>query len=286
MFRTRQCVAAVAIAGLVIGAGGAGQSAYAATPGNDTQSGAVEISPPLPFHYTEDTTEATVDSGEAVAQSLCLDAGAPAFEHAVWFHAVVPPGATQAIGVDTTGSSYGTGIAVLRDDGGTLSGISCQPGTFVSPGPPPPGSYYLVIFGDGTTDATSGTLDVTVDQLPPPPDVSMTIDATGTATKQGGVWVSGTVTCSGGGDTAAVVELDGNVKQRVGRLLISSDFFSGQSIPCDGATYPWRAFAPPTNGLFSGGKSITATISFGCNNFGCNSAFASATVKLNRAAIK
>ena len=139
MFRSRHYVAAVAIAVLIVGVGGAGQSAYAAAPGNDTQSGAVEISQSLPFHYSEDTTEATVDSGESVAQSLCLGLGAPAFEHAVWFHATVPAGATQAISVDTNGSSYGAGIAVLQDDGGTLSGINCVPGSFVSPGVPPAG---------------------------------------------------------------------------------------------------------------------------------------------------
>jgi len=91
----RHRLAAVAVAGLVWGFGGAVQPAFAAEPANDTQAGAVEISAPLPFHYTEDTTDATVDSGESVAQSMCLGAGAPAFEHAVWFHATVPPGVTR-----------------------------------------------------------------------------------------------------------------------------------------------------------------------------------------------
>jgi hypothetical protein len=286
MFRLRRYLAASAVALLVVGIDGGIKPAFAAAPANDTQAGAVEISSTLPFHYSEDTTEATVDSGESVAQSYCLGIGAPDFEHAVWFHATVPDGLTQAIAIDTSASSYGTGIAVLQDNGGTLSAIDCVPSTYVSPAPPFPGSYYIVVFGDGTTSDTSGTLDMTVDVAPPPPNVSMTIDGTGTATKQGGAWVSGTVTCDSGTNPGTVVEIDGNVTQRVGRLLISSDFFSGQSIPCDGTTYPWSAFAPPTNGLFSGGKTITATASFGCNDFGCNSAFASATVKLNRAAIK
>jgi hypothetical protein len=188
--------------------------------------------------------------------------------------------------VDTSASSYGTGIAVLADVGGTLTGIDCVPRFYASPGAPPAGSYYIVIFGDGTTAETSGTLDITVDVLPPPPDVSLTIDPTGTATKQGGAWISGTVTCSGGGTNAAVFDVEGTVTQRVGRLLITSDFFSGESIPCDGATYPWRAFAPPTNGFFSGGKALTVSTAFGCNDFGCNSGYAEATVKLNHAAIK
>jgi hypothetical protein len=287
MFRLRRYLAASAVALLIVGIDSGAHPAFAAAPPNDTQAGAVEVPSTLPWHYTEDTTEATVDSGEAVAQSMCLSAGAPDFQHAVWFHATVPDGLTQAIAVDTSASSYGTGIAILQDNGGTLSGITCVPSTYVSPAPPFPGSYYLVVFGDGTTPGvTSGTLDMTVDVAPPPPNVSMTIDGTGTATKQGGAWVSGTVTCDGGGDNGTVVEIDGNVTQRVGRLLISSVFFSGQSIPCDGATYPWSGFAPPSNGLFSGGKAITATASLACSDFGCNSAFASATVKLNRAAIK
>ena len=260
--------------------------AAAAAPGNDTQAGAVVIPNSLPFHSSQSTTEATVDSGESVASSYCLGVGAPAFEHAVWFRATIPAGVTQAIRVDTSASDYGTGIAVLADTGGTLNAVDCVPGTYVTPGAPPAGSYYFVVFGDGTTPATSGNLDLAVDFLPPPPDISLTVDPTGTATKEGGAWVSGTVTCSSSGSNGAIFDVEGSISQTVGRLIISSYFFSGESVPCDGSSYPWRAYAPPSNGKFSGGKSLTVSMAFGCNDGGCNSAYAEATVKLNRAATK
>jgi hypothetical protein len=260
--------------------------AAAAAPGNDTQAGAVVIPNSLPFHYTQSTTEATVDAGESLASSYCLGVGAPAFEHAVWFEATIPAGLTQAIQIDVSASDYGAGIAVLADNGGTLSPIDCVPGAYVTPGAAPAGTYYLVVFGDGTTPATSGNLDLAVDVAPPPPDISVTVNPTGTATKEGGAWLSGTVTCVGNGPNAAVFDVEGAVSQTVGRLIISSAFFSGESIPCDGATYPWQAYAPPANGKFSGGKSITVSTAFGCNDAGCNSGYAEAIVKLNRAAIK
>ena len=287
MSRLQRRVAALAgslalIGGIVYTAG----PAAAAAPGNDTKAGAVVIPNSLPYNYTQSTTEATVDSGESAASSYCLGVGAPAFEHAVWFKATIPAGLTQAIRVDVSASDYGAGIAVLLDNGGTLSAIDCVPGAYVTPGAPAAGTYYLVVFGDGTTATTSGNLDLAIDFLPPPPDISVTVNPTGTATKEGGAWLSGTVTCVGNGPNAAVFSVDGSITQTVGRLIISSYFSSGQSIPCDGETYPWQAYAPPTNGKFSGGKSITVSTAFGCNDAGCNAGYAEATVRLNRAAIK
>ena len=285
MSRLRVCTAALATSLTLVGgiAFTAGPAA-AAAPGNDTQAGAVTIAS-LPFNYTEDTTEATVDAGESVASDLCLSLGAPKFENAVWFKATIPAGVTQSVRVDTTLSDYSTGIAVLADIGGTLSALGCVPGTYVSPGPPPEGTYYLVIFGDGfLTEATGGNLDLSVDFAPPPPDIAMTINPTGTATKEGGVWISGTVTCTGA--DGVVADIDGAVSQTVGRLIISSYFQIFPFIPCDGVSYPWRAYAPPTNGKFSGGKAVTVSSAFGCNDAECSSAYAQATIKLSRRASK
>ena len=287
MSRLQRCFAVLASSLTLIGgvAFTAGPAA-AAVPGNDTQAGAVTISNSLPYHFTENTADATVDADDSVASSYCLGIGAPAYEHSVWFTATIPAGVTQAIRIDTSPSDYGTGIAVLADNGGTLSAISCSPRTFVSNGPPPAGNYVVVVFGDGTTPATSGNLDFTVDFVPPPPDIALTVNPTGTATKAGGAWISGTVTCTGGGANAEVFGVSGDVTQTVGRLIISSYYSSSQSIPCDGTTYLWQAYAPPTNGKFSGGKSATVNSAFGCGDGGCSSAYLEATVKLNRATIR
>src|SRR3954447_2005624 len=86
-----------------------------AAPSNDNQAGAVTIAPPLPFHYTEDTTTATVAAGDAVARGFCLGVGESAFEHGRRFQSAIPAGAADAFAVDVTNSSYGAGIAVLQD---------------------------------------------------------------------------------------------------------------------------------------------------------------------------
>ena len=286
MSRLQRRVAALAgslalIGGIVYTAG----PAAAAAPGNDTKAGAVVIPNSLPYNYTQSTTEATVDSGESAASSYCLGVGAPAFEHAVWFKATIPAGLTQAIRVDVSASDYGAGIAVLLDNGGTLSAIDCVPGAYVTPGAPAAGTYYLVVFGDGTTAttvATSTSRSISFHRRPTFPSPSTRPGLQPRKAEPGSPELSPASAMV----RMAVFSVDGSITQTVGRLIISSYFSSGQSIPCDGETYPWQAYAPPTNGKFSGGKSITVSTAFGCNDAGCNAGYAEATVRLNRATIK
>jgi hypothetical protein len=259
-------------------------SASAAPPANDSQAGAVAVTKPLPFTYSQDTSEATVDAGEDVARDLCLAYGAPAFEKAVWFRSDVAPGATQSVLVDVTGSTYGAGIAVLQDTGSGLVALDCVPGFYLSPGAPPEGTYYVVIFGDGTTPETGGTLNLVVDEAPPPPTIDVTINKTGVADKYGGATISGTVTCTG--DDAVLFAVEGQVTQTVGRLIISSYFYTDVSVACDGTPIAWTGYAPPTNGKFAGGKAVTVAFSYGCGLYQCSTGYAEAIVKLNRASAR
>jgi hypothetical protein len=271
-------VAGLMLLGVAVPAG----SAFAAPPDNDTQAGAVEFG--VPFSFTQDTTEATVDAGEDVARNYCLGIGAPAFESAVWFKTVVPPGgSTQAVLLDVTQSSYGAGIAILQETGTGLSVFNCVPGVFVGPAGAPAGTYYVVVFGDGTTPATSGNLVFNVDVAPPPPEVTTTLNPTGTATKEGGALISGTASCTGGGDGAAILFLEGQVTQTVGRQIISSFFFIETFVPCDGAPFHWQGYAPPTTGKFAGGKAVTATFTTACGLVQCSQAYVEGVVRLNRA---
>lgn len=254
----------------------------AAPPANDTQAGAVVISG-VPFSYSEDTSEATVDAAESVARDFCLGVGAPAFEHAVWFTATVTGTGTDALLIDVSQSDYGAGIAVLQDTGSGLTALDCVPRSFVAGAGAPAGTYYFVVFGDGTTPATGGNLTFTVQVLPPPPDVQVSINKVGTATKEGGVWVSGTVSCTSADPTALALFVDGQITQTVGRLIITSFFTAAPFVPCDGTAYAWQAYAPPTNGKFSGGKAASVSLATACDSVQCSQGYTEAIVKLNRA---
>jgi hypothetical protein len=276
-FRTATAIVGLAVANIVTSA----VPAHAAPPINDTQAGAIEFG--VGFTATVDTSEATVDAGEQVARDYCLGIGAPAFEHAVWFKTIVPAGgSTSAVALDVTGSDYGAGMAILSEAGGALSVLDCVPRVYLSPAFVPEGTYYVVVFGDGTTQATGGNLVFTVSEAPPPPDVTITVNPTGTATREGGAWITGSVTCAGGGADAQVLFIEGQVSQTVGRLIISSYFFIEAFTPCDGATYPWEAYVPPTNGKFAGGKAATVTIATACNAFQCSGSYVESVVKLNK----
>jgi hypothetical protein len=199
----------------------------------------------------------------------------------VWFK-VTNQTYTDAVLVSTGASSYGTGIVLVSDFGQGPVPYLCTPGSMRVPGSP--GTYYLGVFGDGTTPQTSGTLNLSATVAPPPPELSLAIDPTGTATKEGGAWISGTATCTGGGPD---VELSvyGRVTQTVGRLIpgLSSYFYADAHVPCDGTPYPWKGYAPPDGGKFAGGTALAVSNAFGCNDGGCNSAYAEAAVRLNRA---
>ena len=147
-------------------------TASAAPPLNDDISGATVLGP-APFHLEQDTTEATTSAEEAAFNDFC---GAPAFEHAVWFTAT-PVADVNNVVVDVTASDYAAGILVLTGEPGNLTPLACQPGT-VS-GPVTAGqTIYLVVFGDGTSEATSGQLVLDTYLAPEPPSIAVTIDPT------------------------------------------------------------------------------------------------------------
>lgn len=114
--------------------------------------------------------EATVDGSEDPVRDYCLGMGAPAFENSVWFALELPAGFPAPISVDTTGSDYSSGIAVLADFGDGASVVGCAPGRYVSPIAPPAGTYYIAAFGDSfSTPQTGGMLNLVVEQAPLPP---------------------------------------------------------------------------------------------------------------------
>ena len=137
------------------------------------------------------------------------------------------------------------------------------------------GETYRILAFD-FADGTGGTLEISVDEAPPPPEISLTVDPTGQKTKSGSAIVSGTVTCTG--ESIDFTFIDVELQQRVGRLLISG--FGSIDFPCDGDTHAWSVEVFGNNGLFKGGHAAALTFAVACNPFFCAEAFEEATIKL------
>ena len=238
-----------------------GVPAALAAPSNDTSSGATAITS-LPFTISEDTTSATTDAADAEMNppDLC---GAPATDASVWF-ALTLPADTDVI-VDVSGSSYSSGVLVSTGPAGSRSFTTCGP-QVVSFTATANETYYLLVIDDQLDGAgNGGDLEMTVDIAPPPPDIHFTVNPTGTVySRDGSAVVGGTVTCSGQADFA---EIDGQVKQFVGRIAITGYFYS--DVTCDGATHTWTAVVYPDNGRFGGGKAQVGAEAVACNFFAC-----------------
>jgi hypothetical protein len=245
----------------------------AAIPANDTVTGAVDVS--VGTDVTQITTEATTDGEAGLNDQFC---GAPAMEAGVWFEITEPSDVTASFNTDE--SDYGTGILVFEGDPSDGLALACGPRQVIvslTGGV----TYTLVVFGDGTTATTSGTMILHVREAIPAPEISVTIDPTGRVNKFGQALISGTVTCTSTDGSGTVFEVFGDVSQRVGRFVIRGFFDTFTEIPCDGSTNTWEALVLPDNGLFSGGKAAVVAIAFGCTDE-CSEGFAEATIRLRR----
>jgi Family of unknown function (DUF6299) len=269
----RACSLATVIATVTLGVGALGVApASAAVPSNDTIATATEITS-IPFTDTVDTTDATTDSVETSLNAGC---GAPVVEHGVWYHATIAQDGNYV--ADVTQSNYSAGIMVVAGPISAPTLLACGPGS-VS-GPLTAGQdIFLLVFGDGGTTATSGTMVLNVDFAPPPPTVNLTVDSRGSVAKDGSVALSGTISCTGAGDSA---DIFGSVEQSVGRFQISGFFDTTSSVQCDGTATAWQGFTVGQSGRFSGGKAsvdVLAQVCSGLNN--CGFAEVTATVQLS-----
>ena len=237
-----------------------GTAAAIAAPANDTSSGAVAITS-LPSSTTLDTRTATTDAEDAEMNPL--ECGAPATDASVWF-ALTLPQDTQVI-VDVSQSSYSAGVLVSTGPAGSRSFVTCGP-QFISFTAVANETYYMLVIDDQLDGGDNGgDLVMTVDVAPPAPTIDITINPTGTVfSKDGTAIIGGTATCTGVVDFA---EVDGQLKQFVGRVAITGWFFT--EIACDGTTQPWTATVYPDNGRFGGGKAQLGANGFACGPFDC-----------------
>ena len=236
--------------------------ALAVAPSNDTIAGAVVISA-LPFTDSADTTDASTDADELAAAAACLAVGAPAIEHAVWYAYAATADVT--LQVDTSGSSYTTGIAVYNGAPSSASFVTCSPANLIT-SMAAGTTAYIMVFGD-QPDSAGGTLNISVSEAPPPPEVTLTADGASFDAKTGGATVSGTYLCTG---SAEFAQIFGTLTQAVGRFTVSG-FFNVPLI-CDGAGHDWTAIVMAMNGQFKGGAATIQASASACSLTGCDQA--------------
>ena len=241
----------------------------AAAPSNDLYAGATPVT--IPFSQSLDTTEATTDADDVEANANC---GAPATDASVWY---TIDGADNGVVVDVSSSNYSAGVIVVSGTPGSFVLETCGPGAvafFAASGT----TYSILAFDDqGDETGNGGTLEINIEEIPPPPTVDVTVDPVGRFHKDGTATISGTVTCSG---EAVDSFIEVQVRQTVGRVFINGFGFTG--FACDGETNTWSADVFPDNGTFRGGRTATVTIATACGVFDCSSTFAEFTVKLRK----
>jgi hypothetical protein len=191
----------------------------------------------------------------------------------VWYS--YTPAVDGAVIVDVSQSSYSAGVIVATGTPGSLSEVDCGPGAViesVTGGE----TLYFMAFDDTVGSGNGGTLQLSVTDAPPPPDLSVTVNPTGRFNSHTGIaTISGTVTCTGGD----FVDLETDLRQKVGRVAVTGSGFT--ELPCDG-TYPWSIDVQGDNGRFGGGKVGTVTVSFACGVAFCSDSFAQQSVALKK----
>jgi hypothetical protein len=264
---------AVLVGLLIIVSLAAAGPVLAAAPTNDTLGGAADIAS-LPFNATLDTSEATTDSDDVDINAQC---GAPATDASVWY--TITPAANGAIAVDVSGSNYSAGVIVASGTSGNWTVEACGPGAtawLTTSGV----TYTILIFDDQQDGSgNGGNLVIKADEIPPPPEISLTVNPRGIFDSHtGGARVNGTVTCTGGPTDFSFIDVF--MRQKTGRLFIDGEGFI-EGFDCDGSTQNWTVDIFPFNGVFKGGRTATVTFAVACGEFLCGVGFDESVVSLS-----
>ena len=257
----------IALVAVVIAAG-APAAAEAAPPANDTFGGAMVIVA-NPFGDTVDTTEATTDADDESAAAAC-GMSPEQFSNSVWY--ALTPATDRTVNIDATGSSYSVAGAVVTGSPGAFTAVpgGCFLGRTrveLSAGT----TYYIPLAQYGA--GAGGNLRVIVADYVAP-DVTLTVDPSGSFTKAGSAVVSGTASCTPGFGSIGV-----GVTQAVGRVsTIQGNGFG--SLTCDGTVQPWSVIVTPYTGLFRGGKATVTGSANVCDGFACDYAETTRSVAL------
>jgi hypothetical protein len=240
----------------------------AAAPNNDEYAGATVI-PSLPYAETLDTSEATGDPSDDEL-NVC---GAPALEASVWY--TITPSADMTVLVDVSQSDYSAGVFVATGSPGSFEVVNCGPGGVAFPATAGT-TYVLMVIDHELGGGNGGTLELSVTEAPPPPEIDIAIDPIGRFNaKTGSVTLTGTVSCTEG----AFAFVDIHLTQRVGRFTVRG--FGFVEVLCDGTAQPWTAEIIGDTGLFKGGQAVANAFGQACE-FDCGFAEETTTVRLRR----
>jgi hypothetical protein len=243
----------------------------AAAPPNDLYAGRVPIA--LGDSVTLDTTEATTDADDDELNATC---GAPAMDASVWYE--LTAASDGWIAIDVSESSYSAGVFVATGSPGSFEVVACAPGAAAFEAVA--GETYAIVAIDDQSDGggNGGTLQLQVAEVPPPPEITLAVDPTGRFnSKTGSATISGSLTCTGGPAEFSFVDVF--VRQKVGRVFIDGGG-TIEGFECDGTAQRWSVEVFGFNGLFKGGKALTATFAFACGEFLCGEGFEERIVQL------
>jgi hypothetical protein len=225
----------------------------------------------VPFSQSVDTSEATTDADDTEANGGC----APATDASVWFG--LTAASDGGFVVDVSGSTYPAGVIVVTGSPGSFNTIACGAYTVAFEASAEE-TYAILAFDFEAGASNGGTLNITVDELPPPPVVDVTVDPVGQFNAlTGSATITGTVTCTGSADKPTI---NVQLRQTVGRFTITGSGFV--EFVCDGTTQPWSLEVIGDNGLFKGGRSVSVTSALACGEFGCGEDLEERTVFLRR----
>jgi hypothetical protein len=226
----------------------AASPAAAAPPANDDFDNAIAFTA-VPFETTADTTEATV----APDDPGCIGGD----EFTVWYRLTLS--STTEVVLDTFGSDYDTTLSAWTGDRGSLNFVACNDDTgslqsriaFVAEAGV---TYHLMVGSFPTTPG--GNLVLHAQVLPPPLQLGVTLNTSGTVTSAGAAVIGGRVTCSRPSD----VTVTGTLRQQIGSKVSLGSYRA--AVSCTGST-AWQATVLGETGLFRrGSASGVAAIAF------------------------
>jgi hypothetical protein len=252
---------------------GATLVALAAAPTNDNFANAQELT--FGDEVAIDTSEATTETLDREAGDACpVPPGPPpSTVNTIWFEFTADATTPNTAAVFVNGAFWAAGVAIVTGAPGSFAGVACGPMLAVFS--PQAGTTYRIMIFD-FADSGGGTAVVRLGEVPPPPELGLTIDPTGQFNSNTGTaTVSGTYECS----NASFVNVFGQVTQSVGRFKITGSF-STFDVQCDGEVHPWSAEVTAFNGEFRGGKALTVAMGFSCGAMFCTQSLVEQTIQL------